>query len=33
MSEQRNKNTTGPNPIRQPGVGDAYKGSLAPGTS
>ena len=33
VSEQGNKNLIGPNPIRQPGAGEAYKGSLAPATS
>ena len=33
MSKQGNKNLIGPNPIRQPGAGEAYKGSLAPATS
>jgi hypothetical protein len=33
VSEQGNKNLIGPNPIRQPGARDAYKGSLAPATS
>jgi hypothetical protein len=33
LSEQGNKNLIGPNPIRQPGAREAYKGSLAPATS
>ena len=33
LSEQGNKNLIGPNPIRQSGAREAYKGSLAPATS